>query len=988
MENYFTRNVYWCKNLKCKSLIAVLATMIWVGNLSAVDRWDGTSSEWTQGNGTAEAPYLIETAENLAYLAKVVNEGDSLSGIWFSQTQDLDMDSLIWTPIAADSGMCFKGNYDGQGFKITNLNLINDSVIYAGLFGHIEDVVIKNIKLEAYVASDSSYSGGLAAFASGGIHIEGCDISGKISNGSGIAGGIIGVYGKGNGNVGDMVINNCTSSSVVKGDYSGGFIGDFDGGDMVIINNCTSSSVVEGDYSGGFIGNFYGGDMVINNCTSSSVVEGEESAGGFMGECRPGGEAQFLDCISNATISGLQDLGGFFAIYYEFGNSFKMENCVSNATIATGGLYRYEGGSIGGIGGYCFYRESEISYCVSNAKIIDHSTVDYPNHIGGMFGFLDRNGVNIYYCISSPVFSVEKKEYCGSFVGGGYSSIYGSSSSSSGLIHNSYSKSLLPPNRYSEIAYNTYYLSDSQEDDATHLMTKAEMTSDSFPLILNKDSAVFVMDTEPMVNDGFPIFGNAFYLKTKEVTNIDGGDATLNAVFKGEVDMESVWFEYKKSKDSDYEISEGELTENGFYADLSGLEEGEEYTYQAFLQTQDGSKRYGGEAVFVAGRHCLHSFNEINATICEGDSFFFGGSMYKESGVFVDTLLSALGCDSVVSLTLKVRSVRNVNITDSIADGEIYVFYGDTLDTIGTYTKLLQDENNNSYCSLVTLTLKEKNYFKIKLKSNDVSVGRVEGGGTFKKDTSILISADPIEGYYFIGWSDGNTDNPRTVVVTKDEEYTALFSLPYNLDVMSSDTCKGRVQGSGSYKKGEIARIIAIAREGYEFVSWSDGVTDKIRTIIVSQDSSLIANFDVKTCVLKVVANNDTMGLAFGDGKFKYGESAKISAVPFDGYSFVAWSDSVKEAERTIVMTSDVALSAIFQKIDLTNVTLCNNDYVTISVEPLTILFNGITTEYVEVYNALSQLLYEGTAERVPVPAAGVYIVKVDDEVVKVLVSD
>jgi archaellum component FlaF (FlaF/FlaG flagellin family) len=87
-------------------------------------------------------------------------------------------------------------------------------------------------------------------------------------------------------------------------------------------------------------------------------------------------------------------------------------------------------------------------------------------------------------------------------------------------------------------------------------------------------------------------------------------------------------------------------------------------------------------------------------------------------------------------------------------------------------------------------------------------------------------------------------------------------------------------------------------------------------------------------------------------------------------------------------MTSDVALSAIFQKIDLTNVTLCNNDYVTISVEPLTILFNGITTEYVEVYNALSQLLYEGTAERVPVPAAGVYIVKVDDEVVKVLVSD
>jgi hypothetical protein len=70
-------------------------------------------------------------------------------------------------------------------------------------------------------------------------------------------------------------------------------------------------------------------------------------------------------------------------------------------------------------------------------------------------------------------------------------------------------------------------------------------------------------------------------------------------------------------------------------------------------------------------------------------------------------------------------------------------------------------------------------------------------------------------------------------------------------------------------------------------------------------------------------------------------------------------------------------------------VELCqDNRQVIVYTEPLTILFNGITTEYVEVYNALSQLLYEGTAERVPVPAAGVYIVKVDDEVVKVLVSD
>jgi|GEM_PF-5829192 len=182
----------------------------------------------------------------------------------------------------------------------------------------------------------------------------------------------------------------------------------------MVINNCTSSSVVKGGNSGGFIGYFAGEDIVINNCTSSSVVEGEGSAGGFMGECNPGGEALFLNCISNATISG-HDLGGFFAIYY--GSSFNMKNCVSNATIyATIPGHNVDPStSIGGIGGYC-QTYGNISHCVSNAKIIDHTRYS-PDHIGGMFGFSAGN-VNIYYCISSPVFSVEKKESCGSFVGG------------------------------------------------------------------------------------------------------------------------------------------------------------------------------------------------------------------------------------------------------------------------------------------------------------------------------------------------------------------------------------------------------------------------------------------------------------------------------------------------------------------------------------------------------------------------------------------
>ncbi|MEL6124443.1 MAG: hypothetical protein AAFR14_12060, partial [Bacteroidota bacterium] len=46
----------------------------------------------------------------------------------------------------------------------------------------------------------------------------------------------------------------------------------------------------------------------------------------------------------------------------------------------------------------------------------------------------------------------------------------------------------------------------------------------------------------------------------------------------------------------------------------------------------------------------------INETICEGDFFEVGTSMYTESGLYADTLINEFGCDSVVRLDLNVLS--------------------------------------------------------------------------------------------------------------------------------------------------------------------------------------------------------------------------------------------------------------------------------------------------------------------------------------------
>ena len=38
------------------------------------------------------------------------------------------------------------------------------------------------------------------------------------------------------------------------------------------------------------------------------------------------------------------------------------------------------------------------------------------------------------------------------------------------------------------------------------------------------------------------------------------------------------------------------------------------------------------------------------------------------------------------------------------------------------------------------------------------------------------MSATANEGYEFTGWNDGNTENPRTVTVTSDTVFTAIFT--------------------------------------------------------------------------------------------------------------------------------------------------------------------------------------------------------------------
>jgi hypothetical protein len=62
--------------------------------------------------------------------------------------------------------------------------------------------------------------------------------------------------------------------------------------------------------------------------------------------------------------------------------------------------------------------------------------------------------------------------------------------------------------------------------------------------------------------------------------------------------------------------------------------------------------------------------------------------------------------------------------------------------------------------------------------ANPLNGGMVGGSGTYPVGSSQSISAAATNGWTFAGWSDGNSDNPRTVLVPGGGAgYTATFQL-------------------------------------------------------------------------------------------------------------------------------------------------------------------------------------------------------------------
>lgn len=100
----------------------------------------------------------------------------------------------------------------------------------------------------------------------------------------------------------------------------------------------------------------------------------------------------------------------------------------------------------------------------------------------------------------------------------------------------------------------------------------------------------------------------------------------------------------------------------------------------------------------------------------------------------------------------------------------------------------LQDYQDDSIWNVFGNMIEEHCDFHISASSADEAMGTVRGGGTYPDGFTAILRAEPLPGYRFYRWDDGDTSNPRAVVVSGDASYTALFLASESIgDVQASD---------------------------------------------------------------------------------------------------------------------------------------------------------------------------------------------------------
>ena len=153
-------------------------------------------------------------------------------------------------------------------------------------------------------------------------------------------------------------------------------------------------------------------------------------------------------------------------------------------------------------------------------------------------------------------------------------------------------------------------------------------------------------------------------------------------------------------------------------------------------------------------------------------------------------------------------------------------------------------------------------YADVTIASNDNEWGTVSGAtsGSMEVGTELTLTATPETDYKFDGWQvDGevvSTSSTLNLTVIDDVDIIAVFSaiVFYQLNLISSDTECGTISitsasetargdANNIYPEGTVITVVATPTVTGKFLNWSDGSLELTRTIYLTENTTLRANF-------------------------------------------------------------------------------------------------------------------------------------------------
>ncbi len=773
-----------------------LCLMLSITGLSAqnnVSTWDGSAAEWTQGSGTQASPYLIESAQNLAWIAEMVNGGiTTYANTWFRLTTDLDMNNVAWVPIGNSTTNLFCGKFDGDNHFIDNITITGDYT-YTGLFGITGDgFSCENLGVKTTNTYVRLYAGGIVAYINGANSvIQNCHNKGTIRGVN--AGGIVGLS-----NVSSTIINVCFNEGTIISYYLSGnstykyHLGGIAGGGSGTIQSCynigdITCTLNKAAYAYAYAGGIVGDGFTISHCYNEGDV---------TSTVRTSWDASSSAYSYAGGISGV----GNPSYCNNKGNITSFSRAEHNVNVISGTWHVEASSWAGGISGLCATNSSPLTHNYNNG-VVSSTANTWPtnannvnaygsrtSYAGGICGGGNGDIINNYNCgevksnayygyNSNPQLSSNDTKVAGGIKGDG-----------TGAITNCYNAGSLTTITYgikggirgttNGTVTNCYYLSTCGGTvSGGTSKTEVVMKSSSFPILLNADSTVYIMDGNPNVNDGYPIFGNGTYPLTQNANPISIHTANLNGIYYGSADVAG--FEYKKSSDSKYTTVYTNVGSPASYQ-LTDLSSGTEYTYRFFVQ-KNGLTIYGGDKTFTTLACDLQvSIAKSPTSICQGET----------------ATLTASGSSTHSNAFTYLWNNNSTANQIQVMDGS-------------TYTVTVHDTNGCSATASASVTV------------NPVPQGNISGNTTLCAGQSTTLTASGANSYH---WSTGATS--PVITVNSSGNYVCTFTNSYGCTTTRSVTVNvfsaPSITGNTSLCSSGYTTLTATGGDSYQ---WSTGAT-------------------------------------------------------------------------------------------------------------------------------------------------------------------